>query len=302
METKVIDWKKLKFGVEIEFVGGDPENVELLPGWIMSLDERQIDDSGGESGSELKPPPIEWADRDQIRVMLARLRATGAAANWNCGLHVHVGLEPWGAAIVPRFLEAALRVQDALCDLLGTSEERRIFCPPVTREMQQKFLEAPGEDALRNPGRPQSHRCGINLAAWYDVGTVEIRYANGSLDDGEVLNVVELALRFVAAVGAERPLSGDSRELAEQLGGPFEGYPKPIPVPQWYRERLWLESLLVPILAPQARDLVREGEILHLLPRPGGIMAIIEDADGKHSEHLFRLPSSGWAIAPRDPE
>jgi hypothetical protein len=92
-----VDWKDLKFGFEIEFTGGVPEEVELLPGWEMSLDERQIDETGAESGSELKPPPIVWEQREQIREMLSRLRAQGATANWSCGLHVHVGLEPWGS-------------------------------------------------------------------------------------------------------------------------------------------------------------------------------------------------------------
>ncbi|MDG0795104.1 amidoligase family protein [Cohnella ginsengisoli] len=75
MRPALMDWKELRFGVEIEFVGGNPERVELLPGWIMSFDERQIDDTGAESGSELKPPPIKWEDRGQIREMLARLQA-----------------------------------------------------------------------------------------------------------------------------------------------------------------------------------------------------------------------------------
>ncbi|UUZ83844.1 amidoligase family protein [Paenibacillus sp. P26] len=57
---KTVDWKELTFGVEIEFVGGAPEQVELLPGWIMDLNERQTDDTGDESGSELKPPPLVW--------------------------------------------------------------------------------------------------------------------------------------------------------------------------------------------------------------------------------------------------
>ncbi|MDF2716450.1 MAG: hypothetical protein K0R28_3375 [Paenibacillus sp.] len=97
MWPKQVDWKDLKFGFEIEFTGGVPEEVELLPGWEMSLDERQIDETGAESGSELKPPPIVWEQREQIREMLSRLRAQGATANWSCGLHVHVGLEPWGS-------------------------------------------------------------------------------------------------------------------------------------------------------------------------------------------------------------
>ncbi|SFB52072.1 Putative amidoligase enzyme [Cohnella sp. OV330] len=294
MRPIAADWKELRFGVEIEFVGGNPEHVELLPGWIMSLDERQIDDTGAESGSELKPPPIQWEDREQIREMLARLQATGADANWSCGLHVHVGLDPWGEEAIPRFIEAALLYQEAARNLLNTSEARLQFCPPVTREMYDRFRSDPGSDALYRKGRPQSHRCGMNLAAWYDIGTVEIRYANGSLDYNEVINTVEFCLRFVEAIGAGRTLSADPRQLAIELGAPAGGYPQPKPAPQWYRERMWLEDALVPVLVPLARRLVQDGEILSILPRPEGILVAIEDANGDLFKHLLHLPSTGW--------
>ena len=62
MWPKSVDWQELRFGVEIEFVEGDPEGVELLPGWVMSLDERQVDDAGEDSGVSLKPPPMLWRD------------------------------------------------------------------------------------------------------------------------------------------------------------------------------------------------------------------------------------------------
>ncbi|MDI4649677.1 amidoligase family protein [Cohnella hashimotonis] len=294
MEPLLVDWKELRFGVEIEFVGGNPQQVELWPGWIMAHDERQIDGDGAESGSELKPPPIKWEDREQIREMLMRLRATGAEANWNCGLHVHVGLEPWGEESIPRFIEAALLYQEVVRSLLDSSEARLPFCPPVTQEMRDRFISEPGSAALYRKGRPQSHRCGINLAAWYDIGTVEIRYANGSLDYDEVINTVEFCLRFVAAIGAGQQLPCDPRRMAIALGAPVGGYPPPIPAPQWYRERIWLENALVPILTPLARSLVQDGEILYILPRPDGILVAIEDANGDLSKHLVQLPSAGW--------
>lgn len=294
MKPSLVNWKELQFGVEIEFVGGSPAHVELLPGWIMSFDERQIDDHGEESGSELKPPPIQWEDREQIREMLARLQATGADANWNCGLHVHVGLGPWGQEAIPRFIEAALLYQEAAKSLLNTSEDRLQYCPPVTREMYERFISDPGSDALYRKGRPQSHRCGINLAAWYDIGTVEIRYANGSLNYNEVINTVEFCLRFVAAIGADYKLSPDPHKMAIELGAPISGYPQPQPAPQWYRERIWLEDELVPILAPLASSLVPDGEILYILPKPEGILIAIEDANGDSYKHLLHLPSTGW--------
>jgi hypothetical protein len=47
------DWRELRFGVEIEFVGGAPGELELLPGWQLPPWELMDDDDGTESGGEL---------------------------------------------------------------------------------------------------------------------------------------------------------------------------------------------------------------------------------------------------------
>ncbi|WP_248924320.1 amidoligase family protein [Paenibacillus hamazuiensis] len=297
MWPKTVDWKSLKFGVEIEFIGGKPQEVELLPGWIMSLDEMQIDETGMESGSELKPPPLSWSERGQIEVMLTRLRENGATVNWSCGLHVHVGLEPWGEDIVQPLLDAALRYQDSIRALVDTADHRLIFCPPVTEEMRRRAASEPCENALLRRGRPQSHRCGINLAAWYDIGTVEIRYANGSLDYDEILNTVELYLRFIAAIGAGRTLPRLPEEMAAELDAPAGGFPKPIAPPKWFLERMWLEELLRPGFASIAADLVPDGEVHSIIPVPEGLLVSIEQTgDGTLRKFVFGPPSTGWEL------
>ncbi|GIP34713.1 amidoligase family protein [Paenibacillus sp. J2TS4] len=297
MWYRKLDWKELRFGVEIEFIGVEfPDQVDLLPGWEMSLDERQIDETGMESGSELKPPPLHWGEREQIREMLNRLKMHGATANWSCGLHVHIGLEPWGLPMVMALLDTALAVQEALQGLLRTSEHRRIYCPPVTDEMKRRYMLWQERSALRYQGRPQSHRCGLNMASWFDIGTVEIRYANGSLEYDEIIRTVELCLRFVSAVGAGSELPDDPVRLALALGAPAEGYPPPATPPRWYMERVWLEEALIPVFAPMAERLVPEGEIHHILPVPEGILVAIENQEGKLHKYTFRPSGTGWEL------
>lgn len=291
-----MNWDTLKFGVEIEFIGGRPAEVELLPGWIMSLDEKQIDEQGEASGSELKPPPLEWKDREQIAVMLNKLHTQGTEANWSCGLHVHVGLEPWGEAIVLPFLDAALEVQDAVQALLGTSRHRLQYCPPITEKMKEGYLANPCGEALNRKGRPQSHRCGINLAAWYDIGTVEIRYANGSLRYHEIVQTIEFCLKFVAAVGAGRRLSNDPTRLAEELGVPMTGFPPATKAPRWYKERMQLEEMLVPVFMPQVVRLVPDGEILEILPVEDGMLVTVERPNQERSHYVFRPFETGWSL------
>lgn len=293
-----VHWQQLRFGVEFEFVEGDPTAVSLLPGWIMSFDEHQVDETGRDSGSELKPPPMSWQEREQIREMLARLRATGAEANWSCGLHVHVGLEPWGQVIVPPLLDAALRCQGALQSLLQTSQHRLIYCPPVIPAMLTAFGSDPGHEALVFRGRPQSHRTGVNTAAWFDIGTVEIRYANASLDYDEVMRTVELCLRFVAAVGAGRQLPARAIELVAALGAPTHGYPPPTPAPLWHHERMWLEELFIPLLDPLVQREVPGGEILHIRPTATGFRVSVDQPDDRIVDFMCRHTGAGWELHP----
>lgn len=336
-----VEWNTLRFGVEIEFVGGRPAELELMPGWNMALDEYQIDENGDRSGSELQTPPLVWAEREQIRVMLERLLAQGAHVNWSCGLHVHVGIEAWGEALVVPMLEAALRTQDALRELVGMSEERLIYCPPVTEAMLAAYRANSTREALRSQSRrPQSHRCGINAAAWYDNGTVEIRYANGSLDVDEILRTVGLCLRFVASVGAGHVCDGDSQcgaegragvtlgsvglsgaeersgftlgssglcgstdratLLAKTLGVPTEGYPAAKPVPNWQKERTLLEESLIPTLADLAERHVPGGEILRLVPVPEGLAVDVEAGDGNLRRLICPFPATGWRLISGD--
>ncbi|MBP3962667.1 amidoligase family protein [Paenibacillus lignilyticus] len=302
MWPKTVDWKQLKFGVEIEFIGGKPAELELLPGWEMSLNEHQLDETGIESGSELKPPPMLWEERDQIRIMLSRLQAQGATANWSCGLHVHVGLEAWGEQMVLPLLDAALTYQDTLQALLRTSEHRLLFCPPVTTAMRERFALDPSAQAVHNAGRPQSHRCGINTASWFDIGTVEIRYANGSVLVHEVLHTIELCLRFVAAIGAGTELPLDPQQFAAALQAPASGYPASIPVPRWYQERIWLEELLLPFLEPIVQKLVPNGEVHDILPVEEGLVLAIENSSGKRMKYLIEPPAEGWIVKRQLPD
>ena len=293
-----VDWKSLRFGVEIEFVEGKPLEVELPAGWSMLTNELQVDERGMPSGAELTSPPLAWSEREQIRLMTERLKRCGAAANWSCGLHVHVDLSAWGESIIAPLLDAALGTQDALRRLMRTADHRLVFCPPVTPEMRARYAAAPGSLALHNAGRPQSHRCGINARAWYDIGTVEIRYANGSLEYDEIVRTVELCLRWTAAVGAAKALPGEPEALACALGAPADGYPPPLDPPLWHLERMWLEDALVPVLAPLVTERMPDGEIHTIRPEPGGRLLVeAEDECGAIRRFIARTSARGWELS-----
>ena len=221
-------WSTLPFGVEVEFVHARLGDIELLDGWDWRPEDALYDDGGmltpedtspDVRGGEVGSPILTWDQRDQIATMADRLRATGGRANWSCGLHVHVSLEPWGKAILLPLLDAAITGEDALRRLLRPAAHRDIFLPRTTPRVRDRFLAArtPEEfesDFLYDDG-PWSARGGVNLRSWADYGTVEIRLPNGSLDAGEILTAVEVCLKWVAAVGRGATLPASPEALAE---------------------------------------------------------------------------------------
>ena len=291
-----VAWDELRFGVEIEFVDADPAAVALVDGWTMDPDERQRAMSGQASGGEVKPGKLRWRDRGEIGETFAALRAAGADVNFSCGLHVHVGLEPWGADILLPLIDAALTTQDALRQLLETAEHRRLFAPPVTAAQRTAWLAAPGEDPLRHVGRPQGARCGVNVAAWYEFSTVEIRFPNATLDADAAYRTVQLCLRWVAAVGAGRALPSRPMALADALGVPATGYPPPHPEPAWHRREEALNELMIPLLQPLVTTHAPDAWILLVRATPEGFVAKTDSGDRLNHRFVFAPGADGFVL------
>lgn len=291
-----VAWDSLLFGVEIEFVEADPAAVRLVPGWTVDTGESQRVLTGDWSGAEVKPGKLAWADRKQIGAMFRALQAAGAAVNWSCGLHVHVGLEPWGEEILLPLIDAGLATQDALRELLQTPPHRMLFAPPLTAAQRDAWLAAPGEDPLHHVGRPQSSRCGVNVAAWYDFETVEIRYPNATLDPDAAYRTVELCLRWVTAVGAGVALPSHAAGLAAALRVPATGYPPPHTEPVWHRREELLTELLFPVLQPVVEARVPGAEILLVRPTPEGFLVKTDSGNRVNHRFMFHPHVDGFTL------
>lgn len=297
MWPRDVVWDSLRFGVEIEFVEADPAMVTLVPGWTMDRTEQQRVLSGAYSGGETKPGKLTWAQRDEIGVMFEAIADAGGAVNWSCGLHVHVGLDPWGFDIVGPLVDAALATQAALRELLQTAEHRGVFTPDVTPVLRDAWRADPSdEDALRHRGRPQSSRCGVNVAAWYDFETVEIRFPNATLDPVAAYRTVALCLRWVAAVGAGRSLPSDAEGLAATLEVPRTGYPPPHPEPLWHQREELLTALLTPVLQPMISAEVPGARILFIRPTAEGFCVKTDRGNRDNHRFWFRPHAGGFAL------
>ena len=293
---RVLPWTELEFGVEVEFVDADPDSVRLVPGWTMDRGDSQLALTGARSGAEAKPGKLGWAQRGEIDQILAAIEAAGGAVNWSCGFHVHVGLEPWGESILEPLLDATLTTQGALAELFMLPPHRQLFAPELSEAMCEAWRANPDEDALNHVGRPQSHRCGVNVAAWYEHRSVEFRFPNATLDGDEARRSVELCLRWVAAVGEGRELPSEMRALAKALEVPAEGYPAPHPEPPWHRREEQLNELLIPVLQPMIEREVPGAEILFIRATPEGLTAKT-DRGGRHNHRFwFEIGEQGIRI------
>ena len=296
MWPREVDWQALRFGVEIEFVGVEPKLVELLEGWAVDPRESMRELSGDYGGGEIKSPPIDWSQRTQIHTMMARIQAAGGMVNWSCGFHVHISLGPWGLEAMPALMDATLATQDALRELFMTPAHRMIFCPSLTPTMRDAWLAEPEEDALCHEGRPQGARCGLNLAAWYEFETLELRFPNGTLDAEQALRCVEVALRWVVAVGRGVELPSELEQLIAVLELPPEGYPPALAEPTWHRREEQLSKLLIPVLRPLIAAKLPGAEPLWVRPTPEGLYVKTDSGNERNHRFWFEPHAGGFRL------
>ncbi|MEM7151780.1 MAG: amidoligase family protein [Myxococcota bacterium] len=291
-----VDFRQLRFGVELEFAETDASRVVLPRGWSLDPSERMLAMTGEFSGGEIKPSPLRWAQREGIAAGLRAIAEAGGVVNWSCGLHVHVDLASWGSAVLPAVLEAALQTQSALRELFATAEHRMLYCPAVTAAQCDAHAADPCEAALRHAGRPEAARSGINVSAWYDFGTVELRYPNATLDPESALRCVELCLRWVSAVGAGVSLPSEAQALAAALDMPGTGYPPPHPQPVWHRREEQLTELMIPILQPMCMAERPGARILFVRPTPEGLYVKTDSGNEVNHRFWFRPHAAGFEL------
>jgi hypothetical protein len=122
--------------------------------------------------------------------------------------------------------------------MLQTATHRYLYNVPTTRRILNAFEKARDtvgrQRALTYGPRPFSQRGGINLHAFWKHGTIEYRFANGSLAYQEVKRVIALYLKYTAAVIEQRDLPDTPSALAKALSVAPSGYPAPKKAPRWW--------------------------------------------------------------------
>lgn len=242
----VLNGSRVTFGVELEFVGGDADRIakELYDLGICAYDhrvryhapsvpgkwklERDGSVSSGSQGGELVSPvltdtPETWRNIEKICEVAKR---HGARINYQCGGHVHIGIEPLNTARQrwKRFFKSIGGFEDVIYRLSGGSLGRirsnySSYATPfsdrarVTAESRIRLNDRTDINNLTRRASGQNRYHGINLTNIYQENkpkTVEFRYFNGSLDPSVIQANVKIANGVIMA--AQKARTRDTRE------------------------------------------------------------------------------------------
>lgn len=200
------------FGLEIECVGiakskiarvlraagidchSESYNHATRPHWKV------VEDGSVNDGYEVVSPILQGEDGyEQVRVVMAQLRANGAKVDRQCGIHVHFGLK--GATrddlanIVRFYVESASAIDSFHC-ASRRSSARHTYCKGNTLECV---------DALRNAQDLQAH-CrykdryyAVNVNAFSKYETLEFRQHAGSTNALKVLSWIRFLDALISA-------------------------------------------------------------------------------------------------------
>lgn len=172
---------------------------------------------GGDKGCELVTPPLKYEDMETLQELVRKLRKAGAKVDESCGIHIHVGLQPYTAKSLKNLIKFYSKYEDMFYKAVKVLPNR-------ARGYAKKFNEAHPElienanliktlDDIKslwynhygsNPNRhyDNSRYSGLNLHnIWYKgwfSGTVEFRFFNATLHAGEIRSYVTLILAISA--------------------------------------------------------------------------------------------------------
>jgi len=231
-----VDYKQMRFGVEVEYVGmGTEEGCCVVAehlNWTRDnsniidprggdwdfRDDGSLSDNDGECGSdnvgEMVTPPLYYKDIGFLQEAVRALKAAGAYVNETCGVHVHVESSYLSDRALARLVNLMHRHQNELYQALEVlSSRREAYCKPVRHGLVQtiryhrKSLSNFGSDGMKSMwyGDPHagssqydgSRYYSLNLHSHWYRGTVEFRFFNGTLHAGKIRSYVVLALHMV---------------------------------------------------------------------------------------------------------
>lgn len=225
--------KKLKYGVEIEFLGITREAAaEIVADFFGTgffyegsiLNERDIADKehriwrvvrdasidaySDEEQCELVTPILQYQDLEVLLGLVERIQESGGKVNRSCGLHIHVDAKEFTPQAIVNLVILIGSREQILYKALGIPKDRMRYCKRINDELVATILAKKPESLEQfrkdwyqeSPyevvaGKYHSTRYhGLNLHAMFTKCTVEFRLFNSTLNPAEVKAYVQFIL------------------------------------------------------------------------------------------------------------
>ncbi len=225
--------KKLKYGVEIEFLGITREAAAELVADFFGigffyegglLNERDIADDehriwrvvrdasidaySDEEQCELVTPILQYQDLEVLLELVQRIQEAGGKINRSCGIHIHVDAKGFTPQAVLNLVTLIGSREQLLYKALGIPKERMRYCKRINDELVAAILAKKPESLEQfrkdwyqeSPyeivaGKYHSTRYhGLNLHAMFTKGTIEFRLFNSTLSPVAVKAYVQFTL------------------------------------------------------------------------------------------------------------
>lgn len=241
-----LNGNQITFGLEIEFVGGNPDAIarDLYREGICGYDqqvryhapsvqgkwklERDGSVSDGSGGGELVSPvlrdtPETWRNLEKICEVAKR---HGAQIDYRCGGHVHMGMDPLDTARQRwrRFFRTIGGFEDVMYRVAGGTEgvvrrDYTYYARPFRTKAAQAIPNTRTLNDISDVNRLVGTLVGdvkfyginlTNIPKNFRADTVEFRYFNGSLDHRQLQTNVKLAAGIMMA--SEKARTQDHHE------------------------------------------------------------------------------------------
>lgn len=176
-----------------------------------------LDDNGNpaKGGNELVTPPLMYKDIDTLQELVRKLRKAGAKVDESCGIHIHVGLQPYTAKSLKNLIKFYGKYENMFYKSVqvlpnredGYTRKLAVRHPSLVNEIGKVKTMEDIMGLWYNGHNPfeeqklhysQTRYSGLNLhniwyKGWYS-GTVEFRFFNSTLHAGKIRSYITLIL------------------------------------------------------------------------------------------------------------
>jgi len=164
--------------------------------------------------SEIVSPILKYTDIETLQEVVRATRRAGGRADASCGVHVHIGADPFkrDPKALIRFAKLVNKNYNMMVRMLGCEGRARTWCRPVPRsffaalegkrnptlaDVKAAWYGAGQEDRSRQH-YDSSRYCLLNLHNVWFRGTVEVRAFNGTTHAGKIKAYVQLVAAMAA--------------------------------------------------------------------------------------------------------